>query len=45
VIAQYYVHALEEYIKKQPGLNIDESKQKLENMKDFLLYNRTEGSE
>jgi hypothetical protein len=45
VIAQYYVHALEEYMKKQPGLNIEESKKRLEALKDFLFYNRTEGPE
>jgi hypothetical protein len=45
MIAQYYVHALEEYIKGQPGLNVSESKKQLETMKDFLMTNRTEGSE
>ncbi len=45
VIAQYYVHALEEYIKKQPGLDVVESKQRLENIKEFLMFNRTEGNE
>ena len=45
VIAQYFVHALEEYIKKQPGLDIAESKQRIESIKEFLMYNRTEGSE
>ena len=42
VIAQYYVHALEEYIKKQPGLDAAESKKRLEDMKSFLLYNQSE---
>jgi len=45
VIAQYYIHALDEYIKKQPGLDIAESKQRIESIKEFLMYNRTEGSE
>jgi hypothetical protein len=45
VIAQYFVHALEEYIKQQPGLDVAGSKQRLESIKDFLIYNRTEGSE
>lgn len=45
VIAQYYVHALEEYIKKQPGLDIAESKKRLEDMKSFLLYNQSEETE
>jgi hypothetical protein len=40
VIAQYYVHALEEYIKRQPGLDVGESKKRLEDMKSFLLYNQ-----
>jgi len=45
VIAQYYVHALEEYIKKQPGLDDAEAKKRVDGLKDFLLYNRTEGGE
>lgn len=44
VIAQYFVHALEEYIKGQPGLNIEASKKRLEGIKDILFY-RTEGNE
>jgi hypothetical protein len=44
VIAQYYVHALEEYIKTQPGINIAESKKRVEDLKGLLLY-RTEGNE
>jgi hypothetical protein len=45
VIAQYYVHSLEEYIKKQPGLDIAESKKRLEDVKNFLLYSQSEGNE
>jgi hypothetical protein len=44
VIAQYYIHALEEYIKGQPGLNVSESKKRIEMMKEFLISNRTEGN-
>lgn len=44
VIAQYYVHALEEYIKTQPGINIAESRKRVEDIKGLLLY-RTEGNE
>lgn len=44
VIAQYFVHALEEYVKGQPGLNIEASKKRLEGIKDILFY-RTEGNE
>jgi hypothetical protein len=44
VIAQYYVHALEEYIKSQPGINTAESKKRVEDLKGLLLY-RTEGNE
>ena len=42
VIAQYYIHALEEYLKEQPGLNKDESKKRLENIKDLLFYRMEE---
>ncbi len=45
VIAQYYVHALEEYVKLQPGVDIAEAKKRAENVKGFLLYNRTEAGE
>lgn len=44
VIAQYYVHALEEYIKRQPGLDINEAKKRVEDIKGLLLY-RTESNE
>jgi hypothetical protein len=44
VIAQYYVHALEEYIKSQPGINTAESRKRVEDLKGLLLY-RTEGNE
>ena len=45
VIAQYYVHALEEYIKQQPGIDVTDSKKRIEDLKGFLLYNRTEAGE
>jgi hypothetical protein len=45
VIAQYYVHALEEYVKKAPGTDIVESRKRLEDLKSFLLYSRTETNE
>ncbi|HLO30993.1 MAG TPA: SPFH domain-containing protein [Anaerolineales bacterium] len=45
VIAQYYVHALEEYIKQQPGVDSAESKKRVDDIKGFLLYNRTEANE
>jgi hypothetical protein len=45
VIAQYYVHALEEYIKRQPGLDVAESKKRAEEMKNFLLYTQSEDKE
>jgi hypothetical protein len=45
MIAQYFIHALEEYIKGQPGLNISESKKQLETVREILMNNRMEGSE
>jgi hypothetical protein len=45
MIAQYFIHALEEYIKGQPGLNISESKKQLETVREILLGNRMEGDE
>ena len=45
VIAQYYVHALEEYIKQQPGIDVTDSKKRVEDLKGFLLYSRTEAGE
>jgi hypothetical protein len=45
VIAQYYVHALEEYIKLQPGVDVADSRKRVEDLKGFLLYNRTEAGE
>jgi hypothetical protein len=44
VIAQYYVHALEEYIKTQPGVNTAESRKRVEDLRGLLMY-RTEGNE
>ena len=40
VIAQYYIHALDEYIKKQPGLNAEEIKERVENLQHVLLFSR-----
>lgn len=45
VIAQYYVHALEEYIKRQPGLDIAAAKKRVEEMRNILFYNQTEENE
>jgi len=45
VIAQYFIHALEEYIKGQPGLNISESKERLKMIKEILMTDRLEGNE
>lgn len=45
MIAQYFIHALEEYIKGQPGLNVSESKKHLEMVKGILMSDRLEGSE
>jgi len=45
VIAQYYIYALEEYIKKQPGMDQEDAKERIENLKNFLLFSRTEGGE
>jgi hypothetical protein len=45
VIAQYYVHALEEYFKKQPRSDVAESKKRLEDIKDFFLHKRGEDHE
>ena len=45
VIAQYFIHALDEYIKGQPGLNVDESKERLKAVKEILMNNRLEGNE
>jgi len=44
MIAQYFIHALEEYIKGQPGLNVPESKKRLEMVKE-ILNTRLEGNE
>jgi hypothetical protein len=41
VIALYFIHALEEYVRKQP--TDEESAKKIQTIKDFFLYNRTEG--
>jgi len=45
MIAQYFIHALDEYIKGQPGLNIAESKKRLDTVKEILINNRLEGNE
>jgi hypothetical protein len=44
VIAQYYIHALDAYIKKQPGLNAEEIKERVKNLRHVLLFSR-EGNE
>ena len=40
VIAQYYIHALDEYIKKQPGLNDEDIKKRVESLQQVLLFSR-----
>jgi hypothetical protein len=45
MIAQYYIHALEEYMKGQPGLNVAESKKRLETVKEILMTNHMDGNE
>lgn len=40
VIAQYYIHALDEYIKKQPGLNTEEINERVKNLQQVLLFSR-----
>lgn len=40
VIAMYFIHALEEFVRRQPP--DDESRQRIQSIKDFFLYNRTE---
>ena len=40
VIAQYYIHALDEYIKQQPGLNAEEIKERVKNLEQILLFSR-----
>ncbi len=40
VIAQYYIHALDEYIKQQPGLNAEEIKERVKNLQQILLFSR-----
>jgi len=40
VIAQYYIHALDEYIKQQPGLNAEEIKERVKNLQHILLFSR-----
>ena len=42
VIAQYYIHALEEYMKGEPGLNMSESKKRLETVREILMNSRME---
>jgi len=45
VIAQYYIHALEEYIRIQPGPDSSDPKKRIESIRNFLLENGMEGSE
>lgn len=45
VIAQYFVHALEEYIKVLPGTDIKDSKQRIERIKEVMDYSTPEESE
>lgn len=40
VIAQYYIHALDEYIKKQPGLDEEDIKKRVENLQQVLIFSR-----
>lgn len=45
VIAQYFIHALEEYIKRTPGVNIKDAKERIEKIKELMLYSTSEESE
>lgn len=38
VIAQYFIHALEEYIKRTPGVNIKDAKARIDKIKEYMLY-------
>lgn len=38
VIAQYFVHALEEYIKRTPGVKLKDAKTRIEKIKEYMLY-------
>ena len=40
VIAQYYIYALNEYIRKQPGLNAEEIEARVKNLQQILLFSR-----
>jgi hypothetical protein len=45
VIAQYFVHALEEYIKKVPELDVTDFKQRIDRIKDLMTYSSPEENE
>ncbi|MBK9927494.1 MAG: hypothetical protein IPP66_19670 [Anaerolineales bacterium] len=45
VIAQYFVHALEEYIKKVPELDVTDFKQRIDRIKDLMTYSSPEEKE
>jgi hypothetical protein len=38
VIAQYFIHALEEYIKRTPGVKLKDAKARIEKIKEYMLY-------
>ena len=40
VIALYFIHAIEEYIQRQPDLGSADAKDRLEMVKQYLLYNQ-----
>lgn len=45
VIAQYFVHALEEYIKRTPGVKLKDAKARIEKIKEYMLYSTPVESE
>ena len=45
VIAQYFIHALEEYIRRTPGVNIKDAKARIDKIKEYMLYSTSRDSE
>lgn len=45
VIAQYFIHALEEYIKRTPGVKLKDAKARIEKIKEYMLYSTPVESE
>jgi hypothetical protein len=45
LVAHYFTHLLDEFIRAVPGMNINEAKQRIDKIKEYMLYSGSEDEE